>query len=119
VVVVTVRSSSVAEDRRAIYRRSPPTVRCFGNLLLLARSHLILSKMLMSDLAQIRTAEVKFVCNILPHKALSPSHQHLMTEAPPTKKRLRSEAQREALKKAILLSSKAVPTEIPEDKIAC
>ena len=37
----------------------------------------------MSDLAQIRTAEGKFVCDIMPHKALTPRQQHLMTEAPP------------------------------------
>jgi hypothetical protein len=36
----------------------------------------------MPDLAQIRIAEGKFVCNILPHKKLSRSQQHLMTEAP-------------------------------------
>jgi hypothetical protein len=36
----------------------------------------------MFDLAQIRIAEGKFVCNILPHKDLSRSQQHLMTEAP-------------------------------------
>jgi hypothetical protein len=36
----------------------------------------------MFDLAPIRTAEGKFVCNILPHKNLSRSQQHLMTEAP-------------------------------------
>jgi hypothetical protein len=57
-------------------------VRCFRNLLLLARSHLIVSNTLMPNLAQIRIAEVKFACNILPHKTLSPSQQHLMTEAP-------------------------------------
>src|SRR5262245_10015485 len=36
----------------------------------------------MFDLAPIRTAEGKLVCNILPHKNLSRFQQHLMTEAP-------------------------------------
>jgi hypothetical protein len=36
----------------------------------------------MSDLAQTRIAEGKFICNILPQKKLSRSQQHLMTEAP-------------------------------------
>jgi len=36
----------------------------------------------MSHLAEIRTADVKLVCNILPHKALSAFQQQLMTEAP-------------------------------------
>jgi DNA replication protein DnaC len=57
-------------------------LRYLRNVLLLARSHLIVSTTLMSNLAQIRTAEVKFMCNILLHKALSPSQQHLMTEVP-------------------------------------
>jgi hypothetical protein len=36
----------------------------------------------MSDLPQIRIAEDRLICNILPHKKLSRSQQHLMTEAP-------------------------------------
>jgi hypothetical protein len=36
----------------------------------------------MFDSAPIRTAEGKFVCDILPHKNLSGSQQHLMREAP-------------------------------------
>jgi hypothetical protein len=36
----------------------------------------------MFDLTQIRVAEGKFVCNILPHKNLGRSQQHLMMEAP-------------------------------------
>jgi hypothetical protein len=39
----------------------------------------------MFDLAAIRTAEGKFVCNILPHKKFKSIQQHYMTEAPTTK----------------------------------
>jgi len=40
----------------------------------------------MPDLAQFRTANANFDCNTLFHKALSPSRQHLMTEAPGNEK---------------------------------
>jgi hypothetical protein len=36
----------------------------------------------MSYFKQARTAEAKYGCNMLPHKALDASQQHLMTEAP-------------------------------------
>src|SRR4029453_7608428 len=65
------------------YRGFRPGIRTsFRNPLLLAHSHLIVSKILMLDFAQIIPTEVKFVSNILSHKALSSIEQQLTTEAP-------------------------------------
>ena len=55
----------------------------FRSLLLLTHLHLIASKATYVRFSfELETAEGKFVCNILPHKNLSRSQHHLMTEAP-------------------------------------
>jgi hypothetical protein len=51
----------------------------------------------MFDLTQIRVAGGKFVCNILPHKNLGRSRQHLMMEATRTRRRFSFPERRQLL----------------------
>jgi hypothetical protein len=54
----------------------------FRHWLLLTSFYLPLKKAFMPDLTQSRSADAKFDCNILSRKALDPSQQQLMAEAP-------------------------------------
>ncbi len=55
---------------------------CFRRLVLLVCLHLHLKSALMPVLLQTGTCEAKLGRNVLAHRALSPSQQHSMPEAP-------------------------------------
>ena len=56
--------------------------RCFRDRLLLPRSHLLFKEAVTPSFERPTSVTPKAVCNVLQHKGLSSSQQHLVAEAP-------------------------------------